>query len=70
MKSKSRTFFNLVTEVDNILGKMHANDSNGQPINPGSDHWNETRDKNELIKAGAFTLANDFNEVLRVIESL
>ena len=38
MKSKSRTFFNLVTEVDEILGKMHAKNSNGEPIHPGTDH--------------------------------
>lgn len=55
MKSKSRTFFGLVTEVDEILGKMHATDVDGGPINPGSDHWNETRDRLMSVKIGGVT---------------
>ena len=55
MKSKSRTFFNLVTEVDEILGKMHAKNSNGEPIHPGTDHWNETRDRLMSVKIGGVT---------------
>ncbi len=55
MKSKSRTFFNLVTEVDEILGKMHAKNSNGEPIHPGTDHWNETRDRLMTVTIGGLT---------------
>jgi hypothetical protein len=55
MKSKSITFFNLVKEVDEILGKIHSKDSNGQPIHPGTDHWNETRDRLMSVKIGGVT---------------
>ena len=55
MKSKSTTFFNLVAEVDEILGKIHSKNSDGEPIHPGTTHWNETRDRLMSVKIGGVT---------------
>ena len=55
MNSKSVSFLKLVKEVDEILSKMHSKSSDGEPIQPGSDHWNDTRDRLMKIHVGGET---------------
>ena len=32
-------------------------------------HWHEKRDENELLKAGAFAVTNDYKKIFELIEN-
>ena len=49
MKSKSTSYKQYHSEVDDILSKLHSNNLQGNPITPADDEWINTRER--LIKA-------------------
>jgi len=56
---------------DSVVGVQAGQDANVKVIGlTAGGHWNKNRDEKELINAGAFVTANDYNKIQEIIESL
>ena len=56
---------------DSVVGVKAGQDANVKVIGlTAGGHWNKNRDEKELINAGAFVTANDYNKIQEIIESL
>jgi len=56
---------------DSVVGVQAGQDANVKVIGlTAGGHWNKNRDEKELINAGAFVTANDYNTIQEIIESL
>jgi len=56
---------------DSVVGVQAGQDANVKVIGlTAGEHWNKNRDEKELINAGAFVTANDYNKIQEIIESL
>ena len=56
---------------DSVVGVKAGQDANVKVIGlTAGGHWNKNRDEKELINAGAFVTANDYNTIQEIIESL
>ena len=56
---------------DSVVGVQAGQDANVKVIGlTAGRHWNKNRDEKELINAGAFVTANDYNTIQEIIESL
>ena len=56
---------------DSVVGVQAGQDANVKVIGlTAGGHWNKNRDEKELINAGAFVAANDYNKIQEIIESL
>ena len=56
---------------DSVVGVQAGQDANLKVIGlTAGGHWNKNRDEKELINAGAFVTANDYNTIQEIIESL
>ena len=56
---------------DSVVGVQAGQDANVKVIGlTAGGHWNKNRDEKELINAGAFVTANDYNKIQAIIESL
>ena len=56
---------------DSVVGVQAGQDANVKVIGlTAGEHWNKNRDESELINAGAFVTANDYNKIQEIIESL
>ena len=56
---------------DSVVGVQAGHDANVKVIGlTAGGHWNKNRDEKELINAGAFVTANDYNKIQEIIESL
>ena len=55
---------------DSVVGVQAGQDANVKVIGlTAGGHWNKNRDEKELINAGAFVTANDYNKIQEIIES-
>jgi len=56
---------------DSVVGVQAGQDAKVKVIGlTAGGHWNKNRDEKELINAGAFVTANDYNKIQEIIESL
>ena len=56
---------------DSVVGVQAGQNANVKVIGlTAGGHWNKNRDEKELINAGAFVTANDYNKIQEIIESL
>ena len=56
---------------DSVVGVQAGQDANVKVIGlTAGGHWHTDRDEKELINAGAFVTANNYNKIQEIIESL